>query len=208
MILTREQLLKELDITESTWLHHKKEYEEKLFAEGMKIEQDPKNGRKKLYTINDLAKIKGIHHTLKRQEKEETVYRNINFENDSGYGVYGIYINNQLVYIGSTSVRFHHRFIQHRHNIFKPYETNRSEQLYILLREALANNKIITMKPIIDLTKEQTKCHSKDFSRREVECMEFALIKIFRPIGNAAGVTAPFVFGKDTHKDEEKTAAI
>lgn len=99
-------------------------------------------------------------------------------------GIYGIYLNNELVYIGSTTC-FSKRFSAHERGIFEKPEQHVHHELnkYIHLPQYQ-----ISIKVLIDTTIEQN--HS--FTDKELRAMEYGLIKMYQPKFNRAGITTPF----------------
>ena len=59
--------------------------------------------------------------------------------------------------------------------------------MYCALKKAKQDNKIVSMKVLIDLAKEKHK-----FSIGELRAMEFGLIKVLKPKYNYAGVHSNF----------------
>lgn len=105
-------------------------------------------------------------------------------ENTSPRGVYGVYVNDKLFYIGSTNRSFSIRWAEHETNIALH---NNSLFWYSKL---LPTDKI-EFKPLIDIT--QLKVERK-LTSDEIKVMELALIDYFKPEGNLAGKTVPFRF--------------
>lgn len=118
-----------------------------------------------------------------RQEQEEKEY-NIQYQKNKNYGIYGIYQNDELIYIGSTLRSFDIRFNEHKENI-----QNKSKELYLYSLFNLGDK--IEFKILIDCKELKTNI---DLSKREIESMELALIQVFKPKGNLAGNTCQFRF--------------
>lgn len=97
-------------------------------------------------------------------------------------GVYGIYRNGQLIYIGST-VDFNKRWNEHKRNI-----KNHSNSLYVykLLDEQRDS---IEFKSII--RGEDLQC-DRNITSTDLKTIEFALILLYKPCGNIAGRLQPF----------------
>ena len=153
--------------------------------------------------IDDLAKNREIYHinlatplvkfkTVKsylslinekiEDQKELPPNRRKNSFNSGG--IYGIYDNDELIYIGQTR-KFSDRFSQHKSG-FK-YE---DKPLYIYMRKQKENGHILSIKPIIDIEK----INVESISRRDLEAMELALITLYKPKCNYEGVIIPYEF--------------
>lgn len=120
---------------------------------------------------------------------EEKGYLEIEYPDS--FGVYGIYIEDELVYIGSTIRPFEVRFEEHRQNV-----KNGSNELslYQYLREAKKNEYEVTFRVLINCGKIET---NKKFDIVDVESMELALITYFQPKYNIAGIKMPFRYKLD-----------
>lgn len=105
-------------------------------------------------------------------------------KNNSSRGVYGVWVNDELFYIGSTDRSFDIRWTEHKTNIALH---NNSLFWYSKL---LPTDKI-EFKPLIDIT--QLKVERK-ITPNEIKIMELALIDYLKPKGNLAGRTVPFQF--------------
>lgn len=118
-------------------------------------------------------------------DKEEMIeiiedWDNIVMENrpDIVYGIYGIYINDELVYIGKTENDFSKRFSNYKSEMKKK-----------------PNRKIIQM--LIDAEKEKKKIEFRQIissknllmSSKELALLEKELIQLYQPIGNELGVS-------------------
>lgn len=114
----------------------------------------------------------GLEEDLKRFNNEPTVSKS--HKTYSEYGVYGIYLNNELVYIGMTTTAFEQRFQEHRNAIKNQYT-----KIYQLLFE----QEKIDFKPLIIFNHNQS-----GPTREQLKVMEFALITYLRPAGNTEGI--------------------
>lgn len=104
-------------------------------------------------------------------------------------GVYGIYLDGVLVYIGKTSISFAKRWTEHSRAAKKYIEGGwQQDYLYKAMRQA----KEVRFEELIV---------ANDFSNHEIECMEYALITFNKPQFNYQGVKAPYEF---TEKKENK----
>lgn len=105
---------------------------------------------------------------------------------DKHSGIYGIYLDDELVYIGSTTC-FKDRFNTHRNNLMK-----HSNDLYLykqLSKYIDLEEYSISFKILIDLQDNQ---ESHLFTEKEMKAMEYALINYLQPKYNVAGRLKPF----------------
>ena len=105
-------------------------------------------------------------------------------QHNEPYGIYGIYLGDELVYIGSTMRSFEVRMREHIENIEKG-----SKELYLyslLGKEDLGN---LSWSPLINCKELKA---NKVFTVEDVESMELALISLYKPKGNLAGVSEEF----------------
>lgn len=109
-------------------------------------------------------------------------------------GVYGIYINEEIVYIGSTTDSFARRFSKHKSRMKEPPEKHPTQiELYDTLKAAKASGYSVVFRPLIVV--EELKYRSLvPIEKRDVESMEFALIDLYKPRLNKCGVTLPFKY--------------
>ena len=104
-------------------------------------------------------------------------------------GVYGIYVNNELIYIGSTMRNFETRFKEHLDNI----NGIKHDGLYVY--NLINREDKIEFKKIVDIMLLNTNI---PINRKDVESMELALINTFHPRGNLAdGVLYQFKYRED-----------
>ena len=138
------------------------------------IIKDIDNNREKYHIkkYTALSKRETVEKYLLIGADEEKVKSN-NIENK--HGIYGIYINNILIYIGKTTTSFKVRFQQHKH--FMNVEENK-DYLYQILKCAKQNNQIITLKPLIIVEDLKVQYPIKD---RDLDAMELALITLYKP---------------------------
>ena len=107
-------------------------------------------------------------------------------------GVYAIFIDNILVYIGSTAVSFKKRFQAHK-EIVKNGSGENVQRIHKEIRIALNNNKKVDFQPIV-IIEDLHYLYKRHINEKELKCMELALITTLKPIYNVAGVFAPFSF--------------
>ena len=113
--------------------------------------------------------------------------KKLSVEWENKRGVYGIFIDNKLVYIGSTYISFKKRFLAHKNSI------NEDELLYRELKKAIKENKKVRFLPLVIIEELDMK-NKRTINEKELRCMELALITTFQPCYNILGVTKPFVF--------------
>lgn len=104
-------------------------------------------------------------------------------------GVYGIYIDDELVYIGSTTRTFEVRFVEHRGHMLDAGWTGQPK-LYGRLRDAFKRGCRIELRPLVIV--EQLKRKGKGISKRDVKVMELAFIAAFEPECNVEGIDEPY----------------
>lgn len=104
-------------------------------------------------------------------------------------GIYGIYVDNRLVYIGRTISGFKERYNQHMLKI----KHEDDSFLYRSLINYKKAGKSITFKPLIILERLQME-NKKVINVKELNCMELALITVLQPELNVEGKLKPYVF--------------
>lgn len=97
------------------------------------------------------------------------------------YGIYGIYINNKLVYIGMTANSFGERFSNYKTQIQNP-----SRKIEYMMVNAKQNGKMVEMRPLI------VNNEFVSISEVELKKIEYSLIKILQPEGNLEGTVLPY----------------
>lgn len=108
-------------------------------------------------------------------------------------GIYGIYIDDELVYIGKTTRNFEDRFQQHKYLLLHPEKDAGCMILYDGLRDAKEHGHHVWMAPIVDLSKIQY-ISMISINNRDIECMEMALIEEHKPRLNVCGISKPYKF--------------
>lgn len=104
-------------------------------------------------------------------------------------GVYGIFVGNEIIYVGKTNESFKDRFLGHVASLKKGEDT----LLYNRIRRYLKNGAELKFYPIIiveDLCVEG----KKKFSKKDIETMELALITALQPECNVEGRLKPYVY--------------
>lgn len=96
------------------------------------------------------------------------------------FGIYGIWFEKELVYIGKTKRNFKRRFQEHLSGI-----KYNGDYLYREIRKFKKenSNKTITFKPILKFNKNVS-----NISDRDLSCMEYALISYLKPKLNRDGI--------------------
>ena len=109
-------------------------------------------------------------------------YVKVDSEGNEGKGIYGLVEDGEIVYVGYTNRSFKVREKEHRNNLkIKSNEL----QLYKYLK------KDFEFKPLIDITQLQA---NSELSVRDIQSMEFALISLYKPKYNIAGVKVPYKY--------------
>lgn len=108
-------------------------------------------------------------------------------------GIYGIYIDGMLVYIGKTTTSFQKRFSQHKHLIDFPENSDTQYDMYYELALARAQDKSVYLKPIF-VVEEVEYISLYKLTNRDIESMEFILINLHKPKYNICGVKKPYKY--------------
>lgn len=180
----------------------KKEEWSKLIGHGIREDtyillERMRGGEKYDDVIKDIDNNREKYHIKKYTalSKKETVEKYLLIANNAGineekiklnnienkHGIYGIYVNNILIYIGKTTTSFKARFQQHKY--FMNVEKNK-DYLYQILKCAKQNNQTITLKPLIVVEDLKVQYPIKD---RDLDAMELALITLYKPQCNIEG---------------------
>lgn len=117
--------------------------------------------------------------------------RKVSQDWDSKTGIYGIFIDGKIVYIGSTYSSFRQRFMGHRTSLKNP-----SLKIHYAIKEALEKNKEIEFRPLIISEDLEYEGRDSSISRMELKSMELALITVLKPKYNIEGKVVPFHYGK------------
>lgn len=127
---------------------------------------------------------------------DEIAPKSKTFENSqmANKGIYGIYYDGEVVYIGKTVVSFDERFKQHWQGIAKGKKMLVYQELHKLDKHK------IEMKPI--LTLDSIMVNQDEITNRDVESMELALISLYKPKYNRAGMTMPYIYGHQKDNEE------
>ena len=106
-------------------------------------------------------------------------------------GIYGIYKDGKLVYIGKTTQSFQKRFYQHKHLMDFPDDSETQYDMYYELAAARAQESFIQLRPLFIVETAQYNS-LYDITNRDLESMEFALISCFQPYYNICGTKKPY----------------
>ena len=108
-------------------------------------------------------------------------------------GIYGIYKDEELVYIGKTTRGFEKRFLQHKYYMKFPNKSETQYDMYYELAEARAKGSCIQLRPlfIVETAQYDSLCR---INNRDLESMEFALIWCYKPKYNICGVKKPYKY--------------
>ena len=101
------------------------------------------------------------------------------------YGIYGVFIENKLVYIGKTT-NFEQRFKSYDYEL-QAYNKD-SRKIIKMIYTAQKERKIVSFRQLIT---------NEDFpqniiTKEQLSAMEFSLIKMYKPSGNVEGITLPY----------------
>ena len=124
-----------------------------------------------------------INHKKEQKRIERQQNERINEIMNEG-GIYGIYENNELVYIGMTMRNFQIRWNEHLENI---KEQTNELPLYRLINP----DNQITFKILLN---KKYMFSNSEITRRDLEAMEFALIQEHKPKYNFSGRTQKYIF--------------
>ena len=108
-------------------------------------------------------------------------------------GIYGIYVDNELVYIGKTTQSFQKRFNQHKRLMDYPDDSETQYEMYYELAVARAQGKSVQLRPLI-IAEYIPYDSLYDLTNRDLESMEMALIWCYRPRYNICGIQKPYRF--------------
>ena len=127
-------------------------------------------------------------------DQVKMIKEKINIPWEEKSGVYCIKINNEIIYIGKTSVSFKIRFQQHKSKM-----QNDDLFLYQLLRQAKLEGKKRSMEPML-ITEDIEEKNKIKIDEQGLDNMELALISLLQPIGNIEGRIKPYRYQKEQIK--------
>ena len=138
--------------------------------------------------FNDLKSSTFLSRKFKRYGRSSEVYIGEEQREVESYGVYSIWKNNELIYIGSTMRNFEDRFNERRKNI----TMGNSKELYVY--SLINSNDKIEFKILIDAKNLKV---NTQLTRRDIESMELTLITLYKPVGNLAGNNYEFKYREE-----------
>ena len=103
------------------------------------------------------------------------------------FGIYAIYANEKMLYIGSTRTTFRERLSKHNSEIKEKAETNDFYSYLSYNQDKMS----FSMRPLIIFDYLKTK---KEITAESCGWMELALISVFRPRFNVKGKKENFIF--------------
>lgn len=136
--------------------------------------------------IKDKTLLKPLRWNIYRKKKPHNIIVVKTLPNDSNRhrGVYGVWVNDELFYIGSTNRSFEERFAEHQINL-----QTKSNKLSWYSKIKPTDK--IEYIPIIDIT--EVNC-DRALDATDIQSMELALILAYRPEGNIAGIKTEFKY--------------
>ena len=104
-------------------------------------------------------------------------------------GVYGIFVDRELIYVGKTNVDFEVRFEQHKEAL----QTGNNQYVYQHIRKLKEERGSVSIefKPIVNVLDLKL---DGNITNRDIEAMELAMIQLFKPVGNIQGVLQDYKF--------------
>ena len=109
--------------------------------------------------------------------------------------IYGIYVGQQLVYVGKTTRELRKRYLEHKRHIQqvnKGTSDGTQHDLYFALAEAISNGKSVRIEPILTMNDIVTE---KEINDIDLQIMELALISYLKKdnqLLNQEGVSKPY----------------
>lgn len=98
-------------------------------------------------------------------------------------GIYGIYIDGELIYIGLTNNCFGERFHQHRYNLIHKSRWKGQEKLYSAMFDGVKEKKQVELVPLV-IKEELERENNIVLDKRDLAAMELAFISYWRMTGN------------------------
>lgn len=161
------------------------EYEPNKVAKQLKIVERQKHLRRLPTVVDEETPpdfILEMEADRLSNRKTKTVVKDKDVVNKNG--VYGIYVDNELVYIGYTKRTFGIRWEEHLQNTKIGCGGSQEWYLYKAMREA----KTINFKALVIAPKEVK-------TEKEYKCMEYAAITMYKPKFNYSGVKIDYIWG-------------
>lgn len=120
------------------------------------------------------------------KKREQRIAEKRKKKENADRGIYGIYCDGVLVYIGKTDVDFETRFKQHKSAL---ENDNNDQFLYKYLKQRIGSH--IELRPLINIKELKT---NKKIYNRDIEAMELALITVLKPYCNVQGRLKEYQF--------------
>jgi hypothetical protein len=109
------------------------------------------------------------------------------------WGIYGIKMGEEMVYVGYTQDDFRVAWLRHESMMRNPkIETPQQNYLYKAMRENEYEFVVL-----LDITKLN---NNMDYKKRDLECMKLMAINIYKPKFNYEGVKTPYKHGRHRGK--------
>lgn len=143
------------------------------------------NGKDVLFSLKSDFEFRKKKFFQRKQGEKKRKAEKLLAKQVADRGIYGIYCDKELIYIGKTDVSFEERFKQHKINM----EQNKDQYLYKYMRD----NKdcYYELKPLINVKNIKTK---EKITNKDIEMMELALITLFKPKCNIQGILQDYIF--------------
>lgn len=174
---------------------------EKTIREYLSLTKLPQQKEQQVIKREVPRKYKVIKKKIPGQVEESSVKKRRQTKDPLYYqhGIYGIYIDNVLIYIGKTNKNFGTRFGQHKQFMNSRNFEDKTE-LYKILQSAKESNRTIMLKPLIIVENLKT---DFNITVRDLEAMELALITLYKLQCNIEGLKKEYVFRNDYKKNKE-----
>jgi hypothetical protein len=140
----------------------------------------------------NIALTESIIGVLRELGAIETKKYNKNNITSNKTGIYGIYIEDELVYIGKTDVGFQKRLYMHKYSM-EHIEKSGNKDFYTALKKASNEGKEIKLVPLVVIEDLKVKGHD-NFTFNDIKMMELSLITAIKPKYNIEGVHIPYDF--------------
>lgn len=126
----------------------------------------------------------------KRKEQQAKKEKKQQKKDNADRGIYGIYCDDKLIYIGKTDVDFKTRFNHHKECVNNKKPVQYLHKYLIAMKEKHPDMQI-SLQPLINIKDLNTE---GKIGNREIESMELALITLYKPICNIEGIKQPYKF--------------
>lgn len=153
------------------------------------------------YCCHEIWTFQKLHKVIEEEQKKKEAAEKARLEKEKekekklkskeNKGIYGIYFNDKLIYIGKTMNSFQERFNTHKREM---NSDNPSQYVSKYLKKHKKENDEVILKPL--LTLQDFKVQG-ELSNRDIEAMELALITLYQPICNVQGKMQDYKFSKN-----------